>query len=276
MNLISILLTTFNGEKFLGAQLNSLFEQTNQNFQVLVRDDGSSDCTINIIEDFQSRFPNRIKLIIDKLGNIGSSESFMKLVEHSSSDYVMFCDQDDIWMPNKIELSLKKIRELEKCYGVNTPVLVFTDLKVVDSGLNIIEKSFWKFQKIIPEISFNWKKLLAQNVITGCTIILNNKSKDVILPFKLKMMIHDQWLGVNVAKYGKVEFLEETTLLYRQHAFNVAGAHNFGLKYIFKKVQNLRRIIIYFLAACSHFGEITIIELIIYKLKINLERYFKN
>jgi glycosyltransferase involved in cell wall biosynthesis len=272
MNNIDILLATYNGEKYLKEQLNSLFLQTYQNFKILVRDDGSIDSTINIIKEYEKVYPTKIKLIQDNFGNLGSSKSFMKLLEYSKSKYIMFCDQDDIWLPDKIRKSLSKIIDLEKKHGSDIPLLVFTDLKVVDEKLNIIQKSFWKYQKLIPDISSNWKKLLAQNVITGCTIIINNKSKKVLLPFSLNMMIHDQWIGVNIAKFGKIDYLKEQTILYRQHGCNVAGAHSYNLKYIKKKFFDIKKILNFQYKAIKYYKEINILELIYYKIILNIER----
>lgn len=270
--MISILLSTYNGEKYFKGQLNSLFSQTYQEFKILVRDDGSSDNTVSIVNEYEKLYPEKIKLIQDNFGNLGSSKSFMKLLEYSDSEYIMFCDQDDVWLLDKIELSLQKIKEFENETKIDIPLLVFTDLHVVDESLKIIENSFWKYQKLIPNTAKNWKKLVAQNVITGCTIIMNKKAKEVSLPFTLDMMIHDQWIGVNVAKYGKIESLNEQTILYRQHGNNVAGAHSYGLKYISSKLMQIKKILNYFQQASNYFKEISILEIILYKIQINFSR----
>lgn len=274
MQEINILLTIYNGNKYLNEQLNSLFNQTYQNFKILIRDDNSTDNSIEIIKKFQKEYPNKIKLITDNLGNLGSSKSFIKLLEYSDNGYIMFCDQDDVWLPNKIELSLQKIKELENETKADIPLLVFTDLHVVDQNLKIIENSFWEYQKLIPKITKNWKMLVAQNVITGCTIMMNRRAKEVSLPFTLDMMIHDQWIGVNVAKYGKIDYIKEQTILYRQHGSNVAGAHRYGLTYIKNKLQDIRKIIYYQVKASKHFEETNVMELIYLKIIINIKRIF--
>jgi len=272
---IDILLATYNGEKYLAEQLDSLFSQTNQNFNVLIRDDSSNDKTLDIIKEYQNKYQSRIKFIEDNSENLGSSKSFMKLLEYSDSEYIMFCDQDDIWLPDKIETSFKKIKNLENNYTDNTPLLVFTDLKVVDKNLQILKNSFWNYQKLIPELSKDWKKLLAQNVVTGCTMIINKKAKDVCLPFELPMMIHDQWIAVNIAKYGKVDYLNEQTILYRQHDSNVAGAHSFGFKYLKNKVLDIKTILEYQKKASKYFEDIGILSLLYFKIVINIKRLLK-
>ena len=273
---ITILLSSYNGEKYLKEQLDSLFAQTYKNFQIIVRDDGSTDKTKYILNEYEKNYPNKVQIIEDGIGNLGSSKSFMKLLEYSSDcEYVMFCDQDDVWLPEKIEMSINKIKELEVESNKNIPLLVFTDLTVVDEKLNIINKSYWNYQKLIPSITNDWKKLLSQNVITGCTIIMNKKAKEVCLPFTLEMMIHDQWIGVNVSKYGKIGYLNEQTILYRQHGNNVEGAHNYGIKYVLNKLMKLQNNFAYFKAASNHFKDITIFKLTVNKIFININRLIR-
>ena len=273
---ITILLSSYNGEKYLKEQLDSLFAQTYKNFQIIVRDDGSTDKTKYILNEYEKNYPNKVQIIEDGIGNLGSSKSFMKLLEYSSDcEYVMFCDQDDVWLPNKIELSFQKIKEMEEVHGTDTPLLVFTDLFVVDEKLKILNQSFWNYQKLIPSVAKYWKKLLAQSIITGCTIIMNKSAKEVCLPFTLEMMIHDQWIGVNVSKYGKIGYLNEQTILYRQHGNNVEGAHNYGIKYVLNKLMKLQNNFAYFKAASNHFKDITIFKLTVNKIFININRLIR-
>ncbi|MDQ1244436.1 MAG: hypothetical protein QG565_776 [Campylobacterota bacterium] len=269
---ICILLSTYNGEKYLGEQLDSLFAQTYENFEILVRDDGSNDKTMEIIKSFQDRYPSQIKILKDSFGNIGSAYSFMRLLEGSNSEYFMFCDQDDVWMKDKIKHSVQKMQELEEKYAKDIPLMVFSDLRVVDEKLNTVDMSFWHYQKLSPEISKNQKKLLAQNVITGCTVMINKEAKYVSLPFAVDTMMHDHWIGVNVAKYGKIAWLPEQTVLYRQHSANVAGAHRFGVVYVAQKMLNLINIFKKQKRVVKHFKNVTIFELIFWKIQINIKR----
>lgn len=272
---IIILLSTYNGSQYLPELLASLEVQSNQNWKLLVRDDGSTDKTIQIIESFQLHYPNKIRLIRDHGANLGCSKSFMKLLEYADSEYIMFCDQDDVWLSDKIEKSLAKIQELEYYYDSDTPLLVFTDMKIADRDLNIIHDSFWHYQRLDSDITKDWKKLLAQNVITGCTIIMNQAAKKVSLPFALEEMLHDHWIGVNVAKYGKIDYIDAPTLLYRQHCANVEGAHSFTYLYIIQKIKNIKIPIKKLYQSASFFKEVSFIELLAYKLKINIERLLK-
>jgi len=271
--MIEILLATYNGGKYLKDQIESILDQTYQDFRILIRDDASTDNTALIIDEYKNKYPDKIVTIIDSLGNIGCRKSFMELLRCSSHDYIMFCDQDDIWLPNKIELTYLRMKELEK--ETNSPILVFTDLIVVDSELNVLNNSFWNYQKITPNIATDWKKLVSQNVITGCTMMINREAKKIVLPFELDMMIHDQWIGVNVAKKGKVGYINQPTMLYRQHGGNVAGAISFNGKYLRTKVKDLLKIFFYFRKATSHFNEISLAEIIGNKLTINFKRLYK-
>ena len=144
--MIVILLSTYNGEKYIKQQLDSLFSQTYKDFEIIVRDDKSMDNTLEILKSFD------IKLV-DSTQNLGAKKSFASLLEYaiqnSDAEYFMFCDQDDIWEKDKIEKTLKKMEEMGSEFG-NVPLLVHTDLKVVDEKLNILSASMWKYQNINP------------------------------------------------------------------------------------------------------------------------------
>lgn len=272
---IAILLSTYNGEKYIKEQIDSLLSQTYTNFEILVRDDGSADETIKVIKNFQNVYPEKIKILESHDKNLGSSKSFMTLLEYCNAEYIMFCDQDDVWLPEKIEWTLKKMHELEKLYGLNTPLLVFSDLTVVGEKLKTIDQSFWHYQKLNPNITTSWKKLLAQNVITGCTMMINKSVKKISLPFGLNEMQHDHWIGVNVAKYGEIAHLSEQTILYRQHGKNVEGAQKFGYRYAWKKICSLTSVLHKQISVVKYFEDISLFRLMFYKLTLNLQRFIQ-
>ena len=196
----------------------------------------------------------------------------MHLLQYSNAEYVMFCDQDDVWMPNKIELSMNKMNELEKNYGIDLPLLVFSDLLVVDNTLELINKSYWKFQKINPDFAYDFKKILTLNVVTGCTIMMNAASRNLCLPYSLEIMMHDHWIGANVSRYGKITYINAPTILYRQHGKNVEGAHKFGCKYVITKIINLRFILNKLRRISEFYKEISFCSLLICKIKVNIIR----
>lgn len=228
---IAILLSTYNGSAYLKQQLDSLVNQSYRDFEIFVRDDGSRDDTLQILSAYNvRRLPDN--------GNVGARKSFEKLlkyaVEHSAAKYFMFCDQDDVWFPDKVQKTLTKMRELEQNYG-DLPLLVHTDLEVVDEKLQIIAPSMWDFEFTLPDKnSFN--RLLIQNTVTGCTAMINRRLADKCLVIPDAAIMHDWWIGLVASQFGKIGYIKETTIKYRQHGRNSIGAKGF-------KVNTLRHLL---------------------------------
>ncbi|MFN8575920.1 MAG: glycosyltransferase family 2 protein [Candidatus Sericytochromatia bacterium] len=223
---VDILLATYNGEKYLEEQLDSIINQTYKNWFVIVRDDGSSDLTLNIIEQFCKNYPDKSLFIKDSESNLGPCFNFGKLLTYSTSNYIMFCDQDDIWLENKIELSLSGILKTERIYSKDLPILIHTDLKVVDSKLNMISESFFELKKLNPELSKNINSIICDNSITGCTMIINKSLKDKIIINNKNIIMHDWWIAIIACILGKIDVIYEPTILYRQHSNNSIGISN--------------------------------------------------
>ncbi len=221
--MIDILLATYNGEKYLSQQIDSIIAQTCKDWQLLIRDDLSTDNTVNIIKSYTRRHPDKIRLIEDNKGHLGLARNFEALLESAQSEFIMFCDQDDIWLPNKIELTLNTMKAARQTWP-NAPLLVHTDLKVVDETLKPIAESFWKLNRISPESDCQLKKIIYQNIVTGCTVMINKKAKEISMPFPPEASIHDWWIALNVVKYGKILHMAMPTVLYRQHTANLIGA----------------------------------------------------
>lgn len=271
--MIDILMSTFNGERYLGEQVRSILGQSFSEFRLVIRDDGSSDDTLALIEEF-CREDERVTLLSDGEGNLGLRRSFMRLLEASEGEYFMFADQDDVWLPEKIERSIAAIKELEGSSAASEPLLVFTDLRVTNDRLETIDESLWHYQRLRPEISQDWKRLLAQNVVTGCTVLANRAAARASLPFVLPEMMHDHWVAVNAARHGKIGYINEPTVLYRQHAANAEGSRDFGLKYAAGKSLGLGERTEFYRKAAVHFGEVTALELLRLKAAENLKRLF--
>jgi glycosyltransferase involved in cell wall biosynthesis len=234
---VSICLATYNGGKYLKEQLDSIFAQSNTSWKLLIRDDGSIDNSLGIIEDYTIKYPNKITLITDKDGRIGPCMSFARLLDRANTEYIMFCDQDDVWLPNKIELTLNAMKQAEQAYP-DQPLLVHTDLKVVDSNLNTICDSMWRYQRLSPEIGENLVKIMAQNVVTGCAMMINKKVKKVSTPIPKEAVMHDWWIAVNVAKHGKIMPVSIPSILYRQHVGNEKGAQKTNVLQFAKKLPS--------------------------------------
>jgi len=220
---IDILLATYNGQAYLREQIDSILAQSNQDWQLLIRDDASDDKTLSIIKDYVAKYSDKVKLIEDNSGHLGASLNFQRLLENSIAEYIMFSDQDDVWLPNKIEVTLNLMKATEKeC--PNKPILVHTDLRVVDFQLKTIAKSTWRYQGTPPETGNDLNKVMLQNVATGCTIMINRKAKEVSLPIAKEAVMHDWWIVINVAMRGKIAYVPDQLVLYRQHSNNAVGA----------------------------------------------------
>ena len=176
MNL-AILLSTYNGEKYLSRQLDSILNQSFKNFTLYVRDDFSSDSTKLIIQEYQSKY-NNIILIDDLNINIGANKSFYFLLNKVQADYYMFCDQDDIWLDNKLQIQIEEIKKIKMLQS--KPVVIFHDLSLMNSKGDLIYNSLFNHKKIkIDDVTF--ESLFVKNIITGCTCIINNSMRDEML-----------------------------------------------------------------------------------------------
>lgn len=220
--MIAILLATYNSEKFIKKQIDSLLAQSFSSFTIYIRDDGSNDSTLEIIGEYRKRHSN-IVLMQDSTKGRKAGGSFMWLLEHVKADYYMFCDHDDYWLPSKVEVTFLKMEKLE-CEYPNKPVLIFTDLKVVDSELNLISDSMWKYSNINPEYAKDVYLHSVSSSVTGCTVMINRYVREITLPYPKQAIIHDWWIALIVAKYGIIDYIAEPTILYRQHGNNEIGA----------------------------------------------------
>ncbi len=276
---VEILLSTYNGEKYLAEQLDSIFAQTYGNFFITVRDDHSSDGTLKIIQSYIDKYPAKIKLYKDpiwKVKNMGSTFSFGRLMQQATANVLMLCDQDDVWMEDKIAITLNRFKSLEE-ENPNTPILVFSDMIEVDENLKTLNLSFIKNQKLLPEVKNEPTKILAMNVVAGCTTMFNRQCIDIILPFPSKQVIHDHWMAINVSKYGVVDFINRPTLYYRQHANNVVGANEVGMKYFISKLKSpLKQFGLYNDLIYNLDFKVNVFKFIYYKTALNIKRLFMN
>jgi len=238
---VEILLATFNGEKYISELLDSILNQTYKNIKITIHDDGSSDRTLEILRDYSKRYPEIVNLIDDGILTCSAVRNFEFLLKNSSEDYIMFADQDDVWLPTKVELTLKKMLELEDKYGKDTPLLVYTDVKVVDENLNILSESLWDYTKVDGR-NRTFSRCLETAVGLGFTMMINKRSKELSLPFPQNVIMHDHWVSLVVSAFGEIEYMDITTGLYRQHGKNVAGTQKFGINSLKEKITFLGNI----------------------------------
>ncbi len=223
---VDVLLATYNGEKYLREQLDSILNQTYKNINLIISDDCSNDNTVSILEEYKRKDDRVILYLQEK--NIGSNKNFEFLLGKISSDYYMFSDQDDVWHKNKIEICMREM--LEK-----NADLVFTDLEVVDENLKLINKSFNTKMKLIKKISkySDYRLEYLYNCVTGCTMLLKTSNLVDILPLpKNKDILHDYWIALISSISGKVCYIPESTVEYRQHSKNQVGTKRYTDKFL--------------------------------------------
>ncbi|MCW3170512.1 glycosyltransferase family 2 protein [Chryseobacterium sp. 09-1422] len=238
-NNVSILLATYNSSKFLKDQLDSLINQTYQDWKLFIRDDGSTDDTIDIISGY-SASDSRIVLIKDDCENLGAAKSFMQLVKIIESDFYFFCDHDDVWLRDKLETSLTVLRR-ESQIDTKKPFIVHSDLYVVDQNLNVVNESFWKSSGIKPNVINNKMFIQVFNFVTGCTMGFNRKARDISVDFPENIPMHDWWITLNVLMNGgKVININRPLIYYRQHNSNEVGARNVNFKYFVDRILNFQ------------------------------------
>lgn len=237
--MVAVLLAVYNGERYLKQQIDSILNQSYTNVKIIIRDDGSTDNSTDIIKDYCKNYPEKIILLEGKPTG-SAAKNFAELLKtcDDSFDYIMFCDQDDVWLLDKIEKTLAAMKSAE---GESTeiPVLVHTDLKVADCNLNVINESFFKFQKLNQkEISL--PKLLVKNYVTGCTVMINKALRQRCVAIPYGCIMHDWWLALTAELFGKLICLPQPTILYRQHENNQVGAaESYGLSLIKAKLKTM-------------------------------------
>lgn len=232
---VDILLSTYNSEAFLNELVESIYLQSYKNWRFIIRDDCSSDRTVEILNNYQNKDTKRFIIIENNGINLGPKKSFEKLLEQSTSDYIMFCDHDDYWLPQKIEDSLNKIKEIESGMP-NKAALVFTDLILTDQNLKKTHNSFWNFAKINPLNSQNIYKLSINNPVVGCTVTINKAARALALPIPDEAIMHDWWIALKVAESGVIDFIDKPSILYRQHPSNKIGVQKAGIHFFVKRL----------------------------------------
>jgi len=240
-NSVDIVLPTYNGGAYLSKQIESVVGQTFTDWSLLIRDDGSSDATADVIRNYADT-DGRICIISDDQGKLGAVQNFSCLLRHTRADYVMLCDQDDVWLQDKIQKSLDHMRKMEKA-SPGLPILVHSDLRVVDSSLKIIAPSFRKFQCLDPENSGKIGRLLVQNVAVGCTMIMNRSLVKLSLPIPDSALMHDWWIALVACAMGRVGYIDEPTVLYRQHGSNTLGGRRYDMSRILERFHSSAQVL---------------------------------
>jgi len=206
---VSVCLASFNGEKYIEMQIESILSQISFDSEVIISDDGSIDSTVDIIKRFDE---SRIKLISGpKNGLINNFENTLK---YATNDIIFLCDQDDIWLPDKVN---------EACKALLNNDLVVSDATVVNKDLALIKKSLLGD---VGDSNRNVIKNIIRNPFTGCCMAFNRKILNYALPFPKNIAMHDWWIGLIASGLGRVKFLEQPLILYRRHESNISETSN--------------------------------------------------
>jgi len=231
---ISIAMATYNGERFLKQQLDSIFMQSYNDFELLVCDDCSTDKTIEIIESYQNKYQN-ITLAQNKK-RIGSVQNFERAISLCKGRYIVLSDQDDIWEPNKLHLNIKHMKIMEQKHP-GLPLMVHSDLSMIDEYNGLLHSSYFKFRNYQLNKEKDLGTILGPCGVMGNTIIMNQKLKNIILPFPQLLAVHDYWIALINELYGKRITLNQPLVRYRIHKQNLSNSTAYLKINFFKKFK---------------------------------------
>ena len=228
MNSVLVLMSTYNGEKYLSAQIYSLLDQNDVDINILIRDDGSKDSTIEIIKNFSQKYKN-IKYYMGQ--NLGFANSFWNLILNAGTyDYYAFCDQDDIWDNRKISEAIKKIESVKN----DVPILYTSNVSFIDSDGNKIKRP--EFESGVLSVY----QALQKSILPGCTFLFNYKAFNILKKYQGSMYAHDWATYIIISAFGKVIYDSKNYIYYRVHNNNTIGINN-KMQFLAQKIKLLCR-----------------------------------
>lgn len=235
---LAILMAVYNGEPYICEQIDSIIAQTNQDWTLYIRDDASTDTTVQIIKEYIVRYAGKVVLIDEGGENLGCRGNFFRLLEAVDSEYYMFSDADDVWYPETIERCYSEICKLND--GIcNRPIVVHTNWSVTDVALNILIKDFWKETKFCPEKFYSYNLIAIANPVGGSQMTFNHYLKTLLFPLADNTLMHDRWIPmVAAANHGVFKPIKEPLRLYRMHGNNVYGIKLEKTKGVFKRIHD--------------------------------------
>ena len=221
---VDILMATYNGGCYLDAQIRSIQKQTYRDWHLLVSDDCSTDETLDIVKRFAAQ-DNRIDIISAGMRYGGSKQNFMHLLAVAKAPYVMFCDQDDVWAAYKVECELCVLQEIEKEHGHTCPIVVHSDLSLVDADCRPLGGVVSKTLGLDPRTA-SPLQVVVTGCATGCAMALNRACADKALRYRhlSEILMHDWWAALIASMLGVRRYIDEPLVKYRQHSDNVIGA----------------------------------------------------
>lgn len=276
-NKVAILLATYNGAHYLREQLDSLFNQTLTEWTLYIHDDGSQDDTISIIHKYAKRHDNIKLLNYPSTG--GAKDNFLSMLQNVEADYYFFCDQDDVWAEDKVEAELIKMKAEERQYP-SMPLVIYSDLYIVDETLHITHDSFFKYEGIYPEFLTTFNSLAASNICPGCTMLINKQARSSTIFPANKATMHDAWINLCTMRAGgKLIGIQRPLVYYRQHGDNTLGARNadeLTIAYRIKHFKSLTQLNkeYYAMLKALNYGSIIkyIFFKLVYKIRIRVQK----
>jgi len=237
--MIDILLATYNGQKFIKQQLDSIIRQKYLDWRLIIHDDGSTDNTVEIINAMMKK-DERIRIIDDGIIYRSAKKNFLHLIYQSSAEYCMLCDQDDVWECDKISILYQKMKNTERV-SCGRPVLIFSDAALIDENNVILYPSLWEYQKINYNSSI--MQIPYENCVTGCTTIFNHALVSLIIKTPKErwdeIIMHDWYIAIIAYAEGIVGRISGKLVRYRQHSVNVVGANSYMFTGIIRKLFTL-------------------------------------
>lgn len=224
LDVVHIVMATYNGAAYLEEQIESLLGQTYKNITIEVCDDGSSDETCSMIQRY-CEGDDRISLHRNE-ENLGYVKNFLEGIRRSSAPYIMLCDQDDIWDPDKVEVTLHAMKQ-EESVNDDVPVLVFTDAMNYNSDSGEETGRFHKTSHLDTK-KVDTAHLFMENKCIGCTVMVNRQILPFLSRFPEEIRVHDWWLALICSHFGKIVYVDQPTLRYRQHGGNMIGGSSFA------------------------------------------------
>ena len=224
--MVTVLLCTYNGEKYVREQMESILSQSFDDFSVVVSDDGSKDKTLAEVRELMKEHPGKIRLIQQEIPTGSAERHFLKLIaekQYGDAEYIMLSDQDDVWNQDKMEKTFREMQALEVIYGKDKPLLVHCDSEVVDQELTPVSPSYVEYQKMTPDRKA-LNQLLVQNNVVGGAMMINRTLAELISEVPEHCVMHDQWIALVASAFGEIRFIPESLYKYRQHGSNVLGA----------------------------------------------------
>ena len=223
---VSVALAAYNGEKYIAEQIGSILPQLSEDDEIVVSLDPSTDNTEQVLFSIPD---NRIRVVSGE--GKGLIRNFENAIRNTKNELIFLCDQDDIWLPNKVERVKAEFEADEKL------LLVMHDARVTDAELNTLNKSFFEVRRTNTGILKN----IIKNSYMGCCMALKREALEHILRFPDKLPMHDQWIGLICEKHGKVKLINEPLILWRRHGDNSSKMQHESVSQMIRWRMNIIR-----------------------------------